>query len=180
MKSEIYWHEYQFLTKQAAYMDSVLSGGTFVKALGISLVFGGIALFAVAIVQRARQAVIPISRPFVAPTAVVKTRRKSNPSPKPPAKPNPTDSLTNAQALHRAEPQYTEEARRANYEGIVHVSVTINDDGSVGDIEILDSPGLGLDENILAAVREWKFKPATRGGVAITQKGTIAITFKRM
>ena len=161
-------------------MDSVHSGGTLVKAIGISLVFGGIALFAVAIVQRAQQAVTPISRPFVAPAPVVKTKRKNNPSPKPSAKPIPTDSLIDAQALHREEAQYSDEARRANYEGIVHVSVTINDNGSVGDIEILDSPGFGLDENILAAVRQWQFKPATRDGVAITQKGTITITFKRM
>jgi TonB family protein len=38
--------------------------------------------------------------------------------------------------------------------------------------------GRGLDEKALEAVRTWKFKPATLGGVPVTVRMVVEINFK--
>ncbi len=60
----------------------------------------------------------------------------------------------------------------------MHVSIVIDEDGKIGNMEILDSPGLGLDEKIIECLHQWRFKPATRGGIPVTEKANIAITFR--
>ena len=53
----------------------------------------------------------------------------------------------------------------AGYGGAVHgadVRFTINEDGSVGDIEIVASSGSSaLDEVLVEKIGTWRFKPAT-------------------
>jgi TonB family protein len=57
-------------------------------------------------------------------------------------------------------PPYTKQARAANFEGIVLVNAVAQLDVSVGNMRILESPGLGLDENILKTMKTWKCHPA--------------------
>ncbi|MGH9593052.1 MAG: energy transducer TonB [Bryobacteraceae bacterium] len=61
--------------------------------------------------------------------------------------------------LYCPRPEYSDLARRVKYQGHVLVSAVILADGSVGDIEIIKSPGLDLDQKVLEAVRTWRFKP---------------------
>jgi protein TonB len=56
--------------------------------------------------------------------------------------------------------KYSEEARKAKYQGVVLLQVIISADGRATNIEVVRGPGLGLDEQAVAAVKTWRFKPA--------------------
>jgi TonB family protein len=55
-------------------------------------------------------------------------------------------------------------------EGDVIVELTIDAQGNVAEERLLQGLGQGIDERVLAAVRDWRFRPATRNGVAIPFK----------
>jgi protein TonB len=61
-------------------------------------------------------------------------------------------------------PAYTEQARAAEVEGYVDLSLVIDETGKPHDIQIIRSLGDGLDENAVAALQQWTFKPATYEG----------------
>jgi TonB family protein len=62
--------------------------------------------------------------------------------------------------IYCPEPQYSEDARKAKYQGTVVLQAVINPDGKATSIEVVKGPGLGLEEKALEAVRNWRFKPA--------------------
>ncbi len=76
-------------------------------------------------------------------------------------------SVTMPHILSRAEPQYSEEARKAKLQGSVFVSLVIDASGTPTQIAILRPLGMGLDEAAIAAVSQWKFSPATRNGTPV-------------
>jgi TonB family protein len=55
-------------------------------------------------------------------------------------------------------------------EADVVVELSIDDQGRVIEEKLLQGAGPGIDERVLAAVRDWRFRPATRNGVAIPFK----------
>lgn len=56
--------------------------------------------------------------------------------------------------------KYSEEARNAKYQGVVLLQVIVSADGRARNIEVVRGPGLGLEEQAVAAVKTWRFKPA--------------------
>ena len=56
--------------------------------------------------------------------------------------------------------QFSDEAVKAKHQGVVVVNALITPDGRAIDIKVIKSLGLGLDENAVAAVKSWRFKPA--------------------
>ena len=57
-------------------------------------------------------------------------------------------------------PQYSEDARKAKYQGTVVLQVIITSDGRATNIEVVKGPGLGLEEKAVEAARTWRFKAA--------------------
>jgi TonB family protein len=55
-------------------------------------------------------------------------------------------------------------------EADVVVELSIDAQGKVVEEKLLQGIGPGIDERVLAAVRDWHFRPATRNGVAIPFK----------
>jgi TonB family protein len=55
-------------------------------------------------------------------------------------------------------------------EGDVIVEITIDESGSVTGTKLLKGMGVGIDEKILATVRNWHYRPATRDGIPIPSK----------
>jgi protein TonB len=80
--------------------------------------------------------------------------------------------------IHRVEPGYTESARRDRIEGVVILEAIIDDSGDVRDVRVLKSLPNGLDEEAIAAVRQWKFRPGTRDGKPIPVIFTLTIKFR--
>ena len=58
--------------------------------------------------------------------------------------------------LYKVEPAYSEEARAAKYQGTVLLYCEIGPEGRASHIRVLESLGLGLDEQAIAAVTQWK------------------------
>jgi len=76
------------------------------------------------------------------------------------------------------EPEFSEEARRAKYQGTVLLTIEVGEDGQPHRLRILRGLGLGLDEKAIEAVSRWKFKPAQRNGHPVRAAATIEVNFR--
>ena len=76
-------------------------------------------------------------------------------------------------------PKYTAEAMRAKIAGTVWLEVVVLADGKVGDVRVTQSLDreFGLDDQAIAAVKQWEFKPGTKDGVAVPVAVKIEMTF---
>jgi len=80
--------------------------------------------------------------------------------------------------LFKKDPEYSEEARKAKYQGTVLLSIEVNASGTAGNIKVVRSLGLGLDEKAIEAVKQWKFKPGSKDGKPVTVAATIEVNFR--
>src|SRR5579884_667680 len=62
------------------------------------------------------------------------------------------------------DPEYSEEARKAKYQGTVVLWVIIGADGRTKDVKVQRPVGMGLDQKAVEAVKRWVFEPATKDG----------------
>jgi protein TonB len=65
-----------------------------------------------------------------------------------------------------------------DYEGNVVVEVTIDQLGQIVSKTVLQSMGPKLDEKALAALENWRFRPATRNGAPIASKQDCIFHFR--
>ncbi len=75
-------------------------------------------------------------------------------------KPCSEAELTAPKAISQREPEYSDDARAAQFHGVVVLHVVVNEEGKPELIAVARRAGRGLDENAVAAVAHWKFKPA--------------------
>jgi TonB family protein len=80
--------------------------------------------------------------------------------------------------IHEVRPDYTEQARQRSVEGEVVMEIVVRRDGSVGDVRVLQGLGHGLDERAVQAVRQWRFSPAQRKGIAVDVMVEVAMEFR--
>jgi len=71
--------------------------------------------------------------------------------------------------ISKADPEYSEEARRAKISGSVLLKMTIGADG-FARISSAARIGYGLDEKAIEAVQKWRFKSAMRDGAPIATR----------
>ena len=76
-------------------------------------------------------------------------------------------SFVPPKVIHSVPLQLTDEARAAKFSGSVLVSLTVDTDGNPQNIHVVQSVGLGLDENAVAAAKQFRFQPATRNGTPV-------------
>ena len=81
-------------------------------------------------------------------------------------------------AIHRAEPEYTEEARNAKIEGAVLIKLVIDEDGVPTEPKVMRSLDKGLDEKAIEAVKQWRFKPGLKDGKRVPVLVNIEINFR--
>ena len=74
-------------------------------------------------------------------------------------------------------PEYSEEARKARFQGTVVLNTVVHEDGSVQVIKVLRGIGFGLDQNAIAAVLQWRFKPARRNGKPVASYLNVEVSF---
>jgi TonB family protein len=75
------------------------------------------------------------------------------------------------------DPEYSDEARRAKYQGTVVLWVVVGPDGRVHDIRVQRTLGMGLDERAVEAVKRWKFEPARKDGQPVAVQVNIEVRF---
>jgi len=79
--------------------------------------------------------------------------------------------------IHKVEPEYSDEARRARYRGMVVLRIVVGVDGVPTRLEVLRSPGLGLDERALKAVSQWRFRPGRRDNKPVPVWANVEVSF---
>ncbi|MGO9256927.1 MAG: TonB family protein [Bryobacteraceae bacterium] len=80
--------------------------------------------------------------------------------------------------LHKFEAAYSEEARKAKYQGTAVLLVEIDASGQVASLRVLRSLGLGLDEKAVDAVRQWKFAPGIKDGKPVSVQAEVEVNFR--
>lgn len=89
--------------------------------------------------------------------------------------------VTNPELIEetKVEPEYPELARKARVEGTVILNAVVRRDGTVDNIQVLKAPpaDLGFSEAAIAAVRQWRYKPAMQNGRPVDVYLTITVRF---
>jgi TonB family protein len=82
-------------------------------------------------------------------------------------------------AVHRVDPKYPPEAKKAGMAGLVLVEATIGTDGAVKDTRVVRGEPFGLSEAAVDAVKQWRFTPVLdASGAAVEAKTTVIVNFK--
>jgi periplasmic protein TonB len=90
----------------------------------------------------------------------------------------PGSGIEPPRLLREVKADYTEDARRRSVSGDVVLEIVVRRDGSVGDIRIMHGLPGGLNDRAVDAVRQWRFTPARRQGVAVDVVVEVAVEFK--
>jgi len=81
-------------------------------------------------------------------------------------------------ALYAPDPEYSEEARKAKYQGTVVLWLVVDASGRPQQIRVQRALGMGLDEKAIEAVKLWKFDPARKDGQAVPVMINLEVNFR--
>jgi len=81
-------------------------------------------------------------------------------------------------AIFSPDPEYSEEARKAKYQGTCVLWLIVGPDGKPRDIKVQRTLGLGLDEKAVEAVKQWKFEPAMKDGKPVAVQISVEVSFR--
>ncbi|MDR3736991.1 MAG: energy transducer TonB [Acidobacteriaceae bacterium] len=86
--------------------------------------------------------------------------------------------VSNPVPIFTPEAEFSDEARRAKYQGICVISVIVDAHGNPQDPRVVRTLGMGLDEKALEAVRKYKFKPAMKGNQPVPVRINVEVNFR--
>jgi len=77
-------------------------------------------------------------------------------------------------------PDYPPAALAARFSGTVHLRVTIQADGTVGRVDVMecDHPNLGFEKASLDAVKKWRFSPALKNEEPVEYTTSFRVNFR--
>ena len=81
------------------------------------------------------------------------------------------------QVIHSVDPQFTDQARQADYQGTVSIQLIIDSQGNPQDIHVVRHLGMGLDEKAMEAVRQYRFRPAMYQGHPVAVQMIVNVDF---
>ncbi len=81
-------------------------------------------------------------------------------------------------AVFAPDPEYSEEARKAKYQGTVLLWVVVGADGRPQSVRVQRSLGMGLDEKAVDAVNRWRFEPARKDGGPVAVQINVEVNFR--
>ena len=87
------------------------------------------------------------------------------------------DGITAPRAIYQPDPEYSEEGRKAKYQGTAILGLTIGGEGLPYDVCVLNSLGFGLDERAIEAVKHWKFEPGVKDGHPVPLRLSVEVDF---
>jgi periplasmic protein TonB len=81
-------------------------------------------------------------------------------------------------AIYSPDPEYSEEARKAKYQGTCVLWLVVGPDGRPRDIKVSRTLGLGLDEKAIEAVKTWRFEPAMKDNKPVAVQINVEVSFR--
>jgi len=86
--------------------------------------------------------------------------------------------VTQPRPIYDPDPDYSDAARKAKYQGSVLLWLVVGPEGRPHNIRIQRSLGMGLDEKALATVSTWRFQPATLDGQPVAVEVNVEVSFR--
>jgi periplasmic protein TonB len=80
--------------------------------------------------------------------------------------------------LYSPEPEFSEEARKAKVAGNVLVNLIVDAQGRPQNVRVVRGVGMGLDEQAVKAVQQYKFKPAMEAGKPVAVQLNVEVNFQ--
>jgi periplasmic protein TonB len=90
----------------------------------------------------------------------------------------PGHHITPPQLIFKVEPEFSEEARKAKYSGVVILSIEVDATGHARGFRVLQTPGLGLEQKAIDAVTQWRFRPGYQDGKPVITGATVEVNFR--
>ena len=105
------------------------------------------------------------------------SRRPGDNAPEPAADRDTDGIVLPPKATYTPEPEFSEQARHAKYQGTVVLGIVIDKAGRNSRIRLERALGMGLDENAMEGVKQWRFTPGTRNGEPVAVAMSIEVSF---
>ena len=91
---------------------------------------------------------------------------------------HPGGGISTPKIIFSVDPEFSDEARRAKYQGVVVISLIVDAQGNPQHVRVVRQLGMGLDEKAVEAVKQYKFKPALMQGKAVPVEINIEVNFQ--
>jgi TonB family protein len=85
--------------------------------------------------------------------------------------------VTAPRILYQPEPEFTDAARKAAFQGKLGMTFIVDRTGRVKNVRLIHPLGMGLDENAINTVSTWRFSPATRDGQPVAFALYVEVNF---
>lgn len=79
--------------------------------------------------------------------------------------------------IYAPEPEFSAEARRAKYQGVVDLQIIVTKEGTTADIKVVRHLGMGLDQKAIEAVQKYRFRPARYHGQPVAVRMIVEVDF---
>jgi TonB family protein len=87
-------------------------------------------------------------------------------------------SVSPPRVTYGPDPEYSDEARKAKYQGVCVLWMIVGADGSPRDVRVARRLGRGLDEKAIEAVRKWRFEPALKDSKPVAVMINVEVSFR--
>lgn len=81
--------------------------------------------------------------------------------------------------LYQPEPEFSEASRKNAEQGSVNIALVVGSNGLPRDLKLICSSIPASNQNAIDALRQWKFKPATKDGRPIAAAIVVEVSFNR-
>jgi protein TonB len=80
--------------------------------------------------------------------------------------------------IHKEVPEFSEEARKAKFMGVVTVNIIVDQNGIPQNAHVVQGVGMGLDEAVLQAILQYRFRPAMEDGKPVAVQLNYQVAFQ--
>jgi TonB family protein len=87
-------------------------------------------------------------------------------------------SVLESRLIHKANPEYPEQAKREGIEGTVKLTITVNEEGLVYEVKADPGNNPILEKAAIAAVKKWKYSPILLNGMPTPVIAMVTVLFK--
>jgi len=85
--------------------------------------------------------------------------------------------VTPPRPIYSPDPEFSEEARKAKYQGTCTLMIVVSADGRPTNIRVVNSLGMGLDEKAIETVKTWRFEPGLKDGHPVNVEMAVEVDF---
>jgi periplasmic protein TonB len=89
----------------------------------------------------------------------------------------PGRGVSAPRVIYQTDPEFSEEARKAKYQGTCLLDLVVDAEGRPTQIRVISALGMGLDEKAMESVRNWKFEPGQKDGHPVPVEIAVEVDF---